>query len=108
MGTQSLRSAATSGICYAVAMGEGAANDEGSRPGGLPRPVRVLLRIVLVLAVGGGVGLLLTAPIVGWPGVFPAGLLMNAPDGIRDVVGLLVMFGTPLISVVKLRRWIAR
>ena len=76
--------------------------------GGLPRPVRVLLRIVLVLAVGSGVGLLLTAPVVGWPGVFPAGLLMNAPEMIRDVVGLLVMFGTPLIAVVKLRRWIAR
>jgi len=89
-------------------MGEGAASGDGSRPGGLPRPVRVLLRIVLVLAVGAGLGLLLTAPIVGWPSVFPAGLLMNAPEMIRDTVGLLVMFGTPLIAVVKLRRWIAR
>jgi hypothetical protein len=89
-------------------MGEGTASGDGSPRGGLPRPARVLLRIALVLAVGGGVGLLLTAPIVGWPGVFPAGLLMNAPEGIRDVVGLLVMFGTPLITVVKLRRWIAR
>jgi len=60
------------------------------------------------LVVGGGVGLLLTAPIVGWPGVFPAGLLTNAPDKVRDVVGLLVMFGTPLICLVKLRRWIVR
>ncbi len=77
-------------------------------PAGCPGQSRVLLRIVLVLAVGAGVGLLLTAPIVGWPSVFPAGLLMNAPEMIRDTVGLLVMFGTPLIAVVKLRRWIAR
>ena len=89
-------------------MGEGAASGDGSRSGGLPRPARVLLRLVLVLVVGGGVGLLLTAPIVGWPGVFPAGLLTNAPDKVRDVVGLLVMFGTPLICLVKLRRWIVR
>ena len=90
-------------------MGEGAASGDGSRPGGLPRPARVLLRLVLVLVVGGGVGLLLTAPIVGWPGVFPAGLLTNAPDKVRDVVGLLVPpIDTPLICLVKLRRWIVR
>jgi hypothetical protein len=89
-------------------MGEGAASGDGSRPGGLPRPARVLLRFVLVLAVAGGVGVFLTAPIVGWPGVFPAGLLMNAPDKVRDVIGLVVMFGTPLICLVKLRRWIGR
>jgi hypothetical protein len=89
-------------------MGDRAANNDRPRPGGLPRPARILLRLVVVLVVGGGVGLLLTAPIVGWPGVFPAGLLTNAPDKVRDVVGLLVMFGTPLICLVKLRRWIVR
>jgi hypothetical protein len=89
-------------------MGEDVASGDGSPRGGLPRLARVLLRIVVVVVVGGGLGLVLTAPIVGWPGVFPAGLLMNAPSKVRDVVGLLVMFGTPLIGLVKLRRWIAR
>jgi hypothetical protein len=88
-------------------MDAGAGTGDGQPRGGLPWLAGVLLRIVLVFGAGLGMGVFLTAPIVGWPHAVP-GLLIGAPESIRDTVGLLVMFGTPLVCLVRLRRWIAR
>ena len=88
-------------------MDAGADSGDGQPRGGLAWLAVVLLRIVLVLGAGIGLGVFLTAPIVGWPHAFP-GLLIGAPESIRDTVGLLVMFGTPVVCLIKLRRWIAR
>jgi hypothetical protein len=35
-------------------------------------------------------GAVLTAPLVGWPHAFP-GLLMNAPEKLREVVGVAMV-----------------
>ena len=69
--------------------------------------LRVALRSLVVLVVGFCVGMLLTAPIVGWPHVF-TGLLMNAPEPLREITGLAIIGITPLIFLRALWRRIKR
>ena len=59
------------------------------------------------MGIGFGVGLLLTAPIVGWPHTFP-GLLINAPEPLREAVGLFLIAAMPIAFVRWCRRWILR
>jgi hypothetical protein len=88
-------------------MDEGAARGDGPSGGGLGRWPRIVLRALFVTGTGFGVGLLLTAPIVGWPHAFP-GVLINAPEPLREAVGLFLIAVTPIAFVRWCRRWIVR
>jgi hypothetical protein len=83
-------------------MGEGAAHgDEPSRNGPL------VLRLFAVMLIGFSVGLLVTAPILGWPrAVFP-GMMRESTQSRRQEVGYSVIIGTGLAGMRVFGRWIA-
>jgi hypothetical protein len=61
----------------------------------------MLKRILLTFAaipIGVGLGFVLLLPIVGAPHAFP-GLLLHAPENVRNTVGLVIMFATPALLV---------
>jgi hypothetical protein len=74
----------------------------------------MILRRVLVIAglvLGGGMGFVLgavlTAPIVGWPHAFP-GLLMHAPEPLRNSVAYILLAGGPIAKAAALWRIVLR
>ena len=62
-------------------------------------------RFLIVAGVGFGLGMLATAPIVGWPNAVP-GLLINAPERLREVVGFSLLGIGVVVSLRVCRRWI--
>ncbi len=86
-------------------MDEGAARGDSPARDGLAGVRRLSFRFLVVAGVGLVVGMLLTAPIVGWPNAFP-GLLMNAPERLREIVGLSLLGVGVFVCLRLCRRWI--
>jgi hypothetical protein len=57
----------------------------------------VVVGLVVGAALGFVLGVILTAPIVGWPHAFP-GLLMDAPESVRELVVKVLLCGCPIAT----------